>query len=893
MNILRKMQQGKAITLSDLNKPVALDEILNYINAPSLVDLLKVKSDMGNGVFLFRGQNQLGAVLKVESICINNQSVQAQREILTDIRFALTHSVPNEYSDQWISQVFVIKDSSPDRAIKKINQYVDDDYKGSKFSQEYLKTISEHLQDLSKKGFIDKNANDQLWVFNQLDIYLTLYQEKQVKVDDVDALSLQYNKTIEVLERTQNAFKQVGILMREVSGSDYVAMIARFFHNKEIKLAKSSLQTFESDLSEIALDKTKTTYDKGLWQFNHKDQKKHTCFLRIDGIDDDNIKAGHLSSEQRDRLSLLDRLPSDSIYTQTIVHVHEDTIKDILAKIISRSKGTSAEVVKNRKNAEQALVTMADGDLIYRFTAGIFVASDSEADLDKKTRSISASFNAKGLTIIKPDDNPLCQDDFITALPFGYNYSTDQRFYKKNAFLTQSSTLAKLSPFYSREKGTGSPLFTFFNRGGESVFFDPLKDYSENAFALIFGGSGSGKSATLVYMVMQLIAVYNPRIFIIEKGESFSLLVKYCESLGLSTHRIVVNSSQESMPLSPFANAIKVLEQDINELDTKDDEVIDEVIDENRDILNELIIIAKLMITGGEAEEEKRFRRHHRFDVGNAIYLAAKTCKDEDRVVLTQDVINALKIIATQKTSDKEKDVINSFADSMNVFISSKADKKIFNTPGEAFPEVDITQFDVGSLGDAGNEDKLVVAFISLMMNINNIAERDQHDKRPILVLGDEAHLYATNPLLAPYIVKIAKMWRKLGAWLWLATQSLEDFEGPSKRMINTMEWLILLSLKTKEIETLKKFIDLSPEQETLLKATVEQKRRYKEGVVFNQTNTQLRFLFRNIPPPLALALGMTAPDEKTQRQQIMKQHNIGELEAVFKVAEQIKGNIS
>ena len=31
-----------------------------------------------------------------------------------------------------------------------------------------------------------------------------------------------------------------------------------------------------------------------------------------------------------------------------------------------------------------------------------------------------------------------------------------------------------------------------------------------------------------------------------------------------------------------------------------------------------------------------------------------------------------------------------------------------------------------------------------------------------------------TNPLLSPYVVKITKMWRKLGAWFWLATQNID-----------------------------------------------------------------------------------------------------------------------
>ena len=893
MSIFKKIHQGKFLTKSDLRQPcIANDELLAELQAPSFTDLLKVKHYMGDGIYVFREHNQLGAVLRVTPICINNKNSQEQLEILNDIQFALTNSVPNEYSDHWISQIYVVKNNSPKRAINDLRNYIDKDFRLSNFTQAYLREIEEHLMLLANKGFHDINANDNLWILSQYDIYICLYQEKYIKPDP-QSINKQYVAIQEVVVRVKNAFKQVGILMSEVASNEYVNFLSIFFHNHEIQIPKTaSIDILDLDLSEFALDKVKISYSKNMWHFQHNNKTKRSAYCRIDGINDKLIKIGHLNSEQKDRLSLLDKLPKGSIYTQSIIHIHSDGIKDILNAIINRSKGTDSEVVNNRDSAEHALQRVADGDLIYRLTAGVFIASDKKEDLDKKIRTAKSVFDARGLNLIKPSDNPLCQDDFIIALPFNYNYMQDQKFYKKDAFLVQSLNLAQLMPVYGRETGSGNPLFTFFNRGGEPLFFDPLKDYSQNAFALIFGSSGSGKSATLVYLLMQLITVYNPRIFIIEKGESFSLLVKYCESLGLTTHRVVINSVKESMPLSPFADATKILDQekqdsvDWVDADNKDD------IDENRDILGELIIIAKLMITGGEQKEMDRFRRHHNFDVGNAIRLAAQNCKKESKTVLTQDVIAALKEVAKNKESDDEKNIINAFADSMNVFINSNFDKKLFNTAGESFPEVDITQFDVGKLGDTGNEDKLVVAFISLMMRINNIAERDQYDKRPIIVLGDEAHLYATNALLAPYIIKIAKMWRKLGAWLWLATQSLDDFKGPSERMINTMEWLILLSLKPKEIDVLKQFVDLTPEQENLLKSNVEQKRRYKEGVVFNQSNEDTRFLFRSMPPALALALGMTAPEEKTQRQQIMKKHNCTELEAVFKVAEMIKDNL-
>ncbi|CAM3379709.1 protein of unknown function [Xenorhabdus nematophila AN6/1] len=49
----------------------------------------------------------------------------------------------------------------------------------------------------------------------------------------------------------------------------------------------------------------------------------------------------------------------------------------------------------------------------------------------------------------------------------------------------------------------------------------------------------------------------------------------------------------------------------------------------------------------------------------------------------------------------------------------------------------------------------------------------------------DEGHITTTNPLLSPYMTKVVKMWRKLGAWLWLATQNLADYPDTAEKMLN------------------------------------------------------------------------------------------------------------
>ena len=127
------------------------------------------------------------------------------------------------------------------------------------------------------------------------------------------------------------------------------------------------------------------------------------------------------------------------------------------------------------------------------------------------------------------------------------------------------------------------------------------------------------------------------------------------------------------------------------------------------------------------------------------------------------------------------------------------------------------------------------------------------------------------------------QMWRKLGCWFWIATQNLGDFPDESRRMLNMIEWWLCLCLPEEEIAQMARFRHLSQEQRAMLRSARKSPGQYVEGVVLAD---KVEALFRNVPPPISLALAMTEKDEKAQRAELMKQHNCSELEAAHRVAE-------
>ena len=66
-----------------------------------------------------------------------------------------------------------------------------------------------------------------------------------------------------------------------------------------------------------------------------------------------------------------------------------------------------------------------------------------------------------------------------------------------------------------------------------------------------------------------------------------------------------------------------------------------------------------------------------------------------------------------------------------------------------------------------------------------------------------------------------------------------------------------------------------------------KQDKAYTEGVVLSDT---VQGLFRVVQPPICLALAGTDKEEKRARYKMMKKHNITEVKAVEKIAEEIAG---
>ncbi|TLI97490.1 conjugative transfer ATPase [Escherichia sp. E4385] len=844
----------------------------------------------------------VGAVFEVVPVGTEGRTGERLEEIRDIVEDALQDSFDERDSHPWVIQFFCQDETDVTEYIDKLRGYVKPWAQGTAFTAAYLHEMERHMCGIAvPKGlFIDKAVTGAPWRGQQRRTRMVIYRYVNPGVAEPYSPQEQLNQ---VCERLSSALAGAGIVTARQNGEQIHAWLLRWFNPEPDWVDKETLYSTAAhvdtrngelpvlnDFSEtLMFTPPRSDVENGVWWFDERPHKAVTI---------DRIRrapsVGHLTGETRkgeNINALMDLLPEGTVISLTLVVQPQDVLEERFNHLAKNAIGENTESERVRADADTAKSYLGERHKLYRASMTFFLSGESLKTLNSRQRDLTAILLNAGLQPVKPEYDVAPLNGYLRALPMCFNPTLD----KKNWYtrLTFVQHMANMLPVFGRDTGTGHPGFTFFNRGGAPLTFDPLNssDRSKNAHLVLFGPTGSGKSATLNSLFAQLMAIHRPRLFIAEAGNSFGLFADYCAELELSVNKISIKPGC-GISLAPFADAYKLIEAPVKNVDESElserievEETDDGDAEEERDILGELEIVARLMVTGGEAKEEARLERADRGMMREAILAGARKAWNEDRQMITADLQDAFYAFAKDESRPEVRRArAQNMGESLGVFMQGFLGE-LFNRPGQNWPEADVTLIDLGTLAREGYEAPLAVAYTSLVNTINNIAERDQFLDREIVFPTDEAHMITTNPLLAPYVVKVVKMWRKLGAWLWLATQNLEDFPATAKKMLNMIEWWLCLVMPPEEVEEIARFKKLTAEQKAMLLSATKTPRCYTEGVVLA---SRIEALFRAVPPSLYLALGMTEKDEKAARRALMVEYGISELDAAKRIAQQL-----
>ncbi|MDU8924319.1 conjugative transfer ATPase [Pasteurellaceae bacterium LIM206] len=896
-----------------------------YQPRSSFVDKLPWVEFLDNEkALLLEDGRSTGAVFELGVIGTEGRSEQYLANVRTLVCNAIQDSFPEFDAHPWVVQFFCQDDNMSIEYEAILRDYVREtgqktrrDIENTEFTRQWLKIMSKHLTDVSKSGglFEDKTVTGTRWRGQQRRSRMVIYRY----VDRNTGFEQSLEELNATCESAVNALLGAGIVTKRLSGNEVHQWLLRWFNPKPdlyddpeefYRTCHYTVKETENkDDLYLLNDFSETLFvnaprsENGYWYF---DEQPHEVIV-IDSLRRA-PEVGHLTGEVKrgDHINtLFDLLPEKTVMVLTVVVYPQDLLEKHLQDISDSALGDNTESTYTKTDCTEVKKYLKDKHKMYRSSLAFYIQAETREELRRRARKLRTTLQATGLIATREGTEIAPLSSYLRWLPMCFNPADDvKNLYTKFNFVQH---IANLMPVFGRSIGTRHPGITYFNRGGAPLDFDPLskRDRQKNGHLLLLGPTGAGKSATLNGKIAQLMATYRPRLFIIEAGNSFGLMTEYAERYGLTVNRVTLKpGGNVSLPL--FADCHKLVAEpglasteaellrEVQNIDgqySRDRELEidsdDEEGDEQRDILGEMEIAARLMITGGEIKEDEKLSRPDKAMIRKAILLAARKTYAENRTTLTQDIRDAFYELAGDETIPKEKQIrAFEMGESIGMFCQEGSfEAELFNREGEIWPEVDITLVDLATLAREGYEAQLAIAYISLINHINSLGEKYQFSGRPIVNITDEAHIITVNPMLAGFLTKAGKMWRKLGIWLWLATQNLKDFPGDASRLLSMLEWWELLCLEEDEVAQVRRFKTLTPEQISLLLSVRKEDRKYTEGVVLA---SNIEALFRVVPPSLYLALAMTEPEEKSERAVIMREYGISELDAAIKVAENI-----
>ncbi len=855
--------------------------------------------DSREKTFLLEDGKSVAAVWEISPAGTEGRSDDFKSVLRDQTIDLIAETIPELDRNPWVMQVFVNDEFDLAASGQEVRRYARGQGRHDAFTDHYCDLVDRHLSRVSREGGLFKEtAADCPWRGRRRRVRMVLYRRL---TDRHDEMGLSPDTELnELCSKVELAVRNCGIHAKRYEGEDFYNWMLKWF-NPRPSCAEGNPKAlvdiapypgdedlpFGRDFAEmLCLCAPEIDPERGvIYLDGEPHQVVTTQGLRRAP------KIGHFTGEQRrgDMVHcLMDQMPENTVLAMTIVFVPQDVVAAHVGRIEEASVGSQTEALMAAAEAAEVKVKMGQGDRLYPAEIAMYVRGRDLDDLRVQRNQVTAQLISNGIQPVETDRELLLLDRWIGNLPMAFRAELCTK--NRRSRYMFGSHLAAMYPIYGRSRGTGNSGLLFYNRGAETLTFDPLNpaDRKKNGHMLILGPTGAGKSAMLVYLMIQMLAVYRPRLYIVEVGNSFGLLADHCKRLGLSVNQMHLNANA-GVSLPPFAAALDLLDHQSDDVDDTDEDG-DEA---GRDILGEMEIAAELMVTGGDDKEVAKFSRADRLVIRNAIMNAAKTVERERRdTVQPSDVVLAMRGIASEEQlTPNRRDRIQEMADSMDLFCDPKSiEGQLFNQPGEAWPEADVTLVDLATLAREGYGSALALTYVSLMNHINDVVERHQHDKRQTIVITDEGHIITTNPLLSRYVVKITKMWRKLGAWYWLATQNLEDFPAGAKRMLNMMEWWMCLVMPKEEVDNVARFRELTDETKRLLLDAKKEPGKYVEGVVLSD---QLATIFRNVPPPLCLTLAMTEKHEKAERAALMADHGLEtELDAAYLMAAEIEGRV-
>ncbi|WP_368938551.1 conjugative transfer ATPase, partial [Morganella morganii] len=491
----------------------------------------------------------VGAVFEVIPAGTEGRTAARLDEIRDIVEDALQDSFDERDSHPWVIQFFCQDDPEVTAYLDTLRGYIRPQAQDTAMTADYLRETERHMRGLAvPQGlFTDRAVTGAPWRGQQRRIRMVIYRYADPAVSEPLSPEEQLNQ---VCDRLASALAGAGIAVLRQNGAQIHAWLLRWFNPEPDWTDKETLYRtaahedtapgelpLVNDFSEMLLfSPPRADAENGVWWF---DGLPH-CAVTIDRIRRAPA-VGHLTGKTRrgEHINaLMDLLPPGTVISLTLVVQPQDVLEARFTHLAKNAIGENSESARVRADAETAKSYLGERHKLWRGSMTFYLSASSLQQLNRQRREMTAVLLNAGLQPVRPEYDVAPLNGWLRALPMCFDPARDKKHWYTRLMFVQH--LANMLPVFGRDSGTGHPGFTFFNRGGAPLTFDPLNsaDRSKNAHLVLFGPTGSGKSATLNSLFAQLMAVHRPRLFIAEAGNSFGLFADYCAALELTVHKI-------------------------------------------------------------------------------------------------------------------------------------------------------------------------------------------------------------------------------------------------------------------------------------------------------------------------------------------------------------------
>ncbi|HCB7526838.1 TPA: conjugative transfer ATPase, partial [Escherichia coli] len=552
------------------------EEVRVYHAGPSVIDFLPWVEylDEAQCLLLDDGMS-VGAVYDVTPAATEGRTEERLEQIRDMVEDALQDSFDEYDTHPWVVQFFCQDENDVDAYLDYLKGYVKPHAQGTAFTEAWLGEMECHLRGIARPEglFTDTLVTGQPWRGQQRRTRMVIYRRIAKNNSDPMPPVAMLNQ---VCDRVVSALGSAGVRCHRMNGLQVHSWLLRLFNPAPSWISREDLYRMASraDPRENDADvmPVMTDFAESLW-FNppHSDPENGVwwiddlphCAVVVEKLrtpPEPGAITGEMSRGEKTVNALMDTFPEGTVLCMTIVVQPQDTLEERFTRLSKNAVGENTESIRARQDVKVVKELLGNRHKLYRAGITFLLRAGDMDSLKRKRVELTTVLLGAGLQPVRPEFDVGPLNSWLRALPMCFDPDMDRKQWYTRLMWVQH--LAGLLPVTGRETGTGHPGFSFFNRGGDVLTFDPLNklDRTQNAHLLLFGPTGAGKSATLCASLSQVMAVHRPRLFIAEAGNSFGLLADYFESLGLSVNKISVKPGS-GVTLPPFADAHKLVEE--------------------------------------------------------------------------------------------------------------------------------------------------------------------------------------------------------------------------------------------------------------------------------------------------------------------------------------------